>query len=71
MLQQNVLSAVTLLSQGCRDIAASQRSSYTLPDVDSEDHEQNLSTGCTDAGPPAAVSHPKPAAGLKVHAIMS
>ena len=70
MLQQNVLSAVTLLSQDCRDIAAGQLSSYTSPEVDSEDRQQNLSTGSTDAEPLAVVAHPNPATGLKVHAIM-
>ncbi len=62
---------MTLLGQGCRDIAVSQRSSHTLPEVDIEDHEQNLSAGSTDAEPLAVVAHPKPATGLKVHAIMS
>jgi hypothetical protein len=71
MLQQNALSAVTPFSQDGRDIAASQRSSYTLPEVDVEKHEQELSTGSTDAVPVAVVAHRIPATGLKVHAIMS
>ncbi|KAA6424974.1 MAG: hypothetical protein FRX49_05148 [Trebouxia sp. A1-2] len=62
-LQQNILSAVTLLSQDCSDIAASQRSS--LPECDIEDHEQNLSTEPTDAEPLAVVAHLEPATGLK------
>ncbi|DBB16307.1 TPA: hypothetical protein ACH3X3_014616 [Trebouxia sp. C0006] len=64
-LQQNVLSAVTLLSQDCRDIAAGQLSSYTSPEVDSEDCQQNLSTGSTDAERLAVLAHSHPATGLK------
>lgn len=55
----------------CWDIAAGQLSSYTSPEVDSEDHEQNLPTGSTDAEPLAVLAHLNPATGLKVHATMS
>ncbi len=62
---------MTLFSQDCRDIAASQLSFNHLPEADIEDHEQNLSAGSTDAAPLAVVAHLQQATGLKVHAIMS